>query len=345
MRAALVVLSIAAVGGLAGCGASGIPSAPIALGVPYGYRTTHVWRADLSGQKAQDVIVASEGPPVTFQRFHSMDLRVLSWDPLAHQWSVAFDAQEVIAQTGVEDPGNSNDSPGLGYEGPSTTPLLDPKADVALGRVRFVHFLPGSRLQLAFAASMNYGGSGVPGVLAIVDFKGGLANVVYDWNGEGLLGWNVANLALHAHAMYWTPTDAHCCAVGRYTWAEAEGGYGAEETSDSRPWLGAIVQEVGKNALMGTLRVTGLADKAPAAGRLHVGDLILDVLNAPKRPKGFQAVTFSIFDKVILLHPGDTVRLRIERDGRFIVVPVKLGSMRDSFGTFLPKTNYTYAAL
>jgi hypothetical protein len=313
--------------------------------VPYGYRTTQVWHADLSGQSLLDVVVASVGPPVTFQGFHSRDIRVLVWDPLAHQWSVAFDAQKVFPHDDFGDPGSSNSSPGLAYEGPSTTPLLDPKADVTLGNVRFVHFLSGSRDQLAFDASNDYGGSGVPGNLAVVDFKGGIANLVYAWSGEELLGWSVRNRVLHARAEYWTPTDAHCCAIAQYRFAVAEAKYGAEETSDSRPWLGAIVHQLNDaDGLMGHLRVTGFTDKAPAAGRLRSGDVILGIANAPRPPKGFPAATFSIFDKLILMHPGDVARLLIERQGTRMTVPVTLGSMRESFGTFLPKTDYTYAA-
>ena len=150
---------------------------------------------------------------------------------------------------------------------------------------------------------------------------------------------------LRARAQYWTPTDAHCCAIAQYRFAVADGKYGADETSDSRPWLGAIVHQLNDaDGLMGHLRVTGLTDKAPAAGRLRSGDVILGIANAPRPPKGFPAVTFSIFDKLILMHPGDVARLIIERKGARMTVPVTLGSMRESFGTFLPKTDYTYAA-
>lgn len=323
-----------------------MPSAPIGLGVPYGYRTTHVWSGDLSGQKVQDVVVASAGPPVTAFGFHSADIRVLLWDPLAHEWSVAFDAQKVYPQLAFEDPGTSNDSPGLGYEGPSTAPILDPKADIGLGNVRLVHLLSGRRDQLAFDASMNYGGSGVPDVLAVVDFKGGLANLAYAWTGEGLMGWSVHNGVLRARAEYWTPTDAHCCPTGRYRFSVANGKYGVGETSDSRPWLGAIVHALNQaEGLAGALRVTGFTDKAPAAGHLRVGDVIVNVLGAPKPPENSGVQTESIFDKLILMRPGEAARLVVERGGRRIVVPVKLGSMRDSFGTELPKTDYTYGAL
>lgn len=335
---------------LAGCGGghASVPSAPIGLGVPYGYRTTQVWRGDLSGQSVQDVVVASEGPPVTSQGFHSRDLRVLVWDPLAHRWTVSFDAQKAFPANDVGDPGGSNSSPGLpGFGAPATAPLLDPKADVTFGSVRLVQLVPGKREQLAFSASMSYGGSGVPGDLAVVDFAGGIANVMYTWTGEGLRSWSVANHVLSARAEYWTPTDAHCCPITsyRFTVGRQKDGY-VGETSDNRAWIGVVVRQVDRTAgLLGNLRVTGLADNSPAAGRLHVGDVLVNVLDAPKRPKGFPASDYSIFDKVILLHPGDVARLVVERDSRRIVVPVKLGSMHASFGTFLPKTDYTYAAL
>jgi hypothetical protein len=345
MRAVLPLLVLATVLGLAGCGGASVPKAPIGLGVPYGYRATHVWRANLSGQSVPDVVVASAGPPVTSFGFHSADIRVLVWDPLAHQWSVAFDAQRVRpSEFTLNDPGGSNWSPGLGFVGPVTMPLIDPKANVSLGPVRFVRLLAGT--QLAFEASMDYGGSGVPQVLAVVDFKDGLANVVYSWNGEGLEGWHVAKHALHARAEYWTPTDAHCCALGRYAFVVAERKYGVEEIRDSRPWLGVVVRELNDaDGLAGTLRVVGFTDTAPAKGRLRTGDLIVNVLDAPKLPKDRGVALDSIFDKIILLHPGATVRLLVERDGKRIVVPVTLGSMRDSLGTFLPKTDNTYAAL
>jgi hypothetical protein len=339
------ILSAFVVLAASGCGGSNIPSAPVGLGVPDGYRATHVWDANLTGQAAADVIVASAGPPVTPLGFHSADIRVLTWDPLAHQWSVSFDAQKVQPNVPFSDPSTSNSPPGLYLQNPSPTPLLDPKADVTLGPVRAVQLL-GDDDQLAFSAAMNYGGSGVPAVLAVVDFEHGLANVAYAWNGEGLRSWRVADRVLDARAEYWTPTDAHCCAVTSYAFSMAERKGYLEQTRDSRPWLGAIVQQADTTAgLAGSLRVTGFADKAPASGKLHAGDVILDVADAPKPPKGFPPDTFSIFDKIALMHPGQVAQLEVERGGARLTVPVRLGSMRSSGGTFLPKTDYTYAAL
>lgn len=342
-----LVFALVGVAALAGCGGSSIPRTPIGLGVPYGYRTTHVWRANLTGQSVPDVVVASEGPPVTFQGFHSRDIRVLAWDPLARQWTVAFDAQKTFAPPPGGDPGSSNTGPGF-VPRPTTTPLLDPKADVTLGAVRFVQLLPGPSQQLAFYASMNYGGSGVPGVLAVVDFAGGVANIVYSWNGEGLQRWNVENRVLSAQAEYWTPADAHCCPLTSYRFTIAKRKGYLEETNDTRSWLGVNVKVTKPDDWpTSPLRVTEIAERSPAAGRLRVGDVLLDVLGAPKPPKAFAGSpqVKSIFDKLILLRPGETAKLLVERDGKQIIVPVRLGSQKDAFGQFLDEKDYTAAAL
>ncbi len=357
VRAVVVACAVGLVA--AGCGgvrtvtvtvssttASSVPAAPIALGVPAGYRAKQVWHAHLSGQSVPEVVVASVGPPVSSLSFHSADVRVLEWDSLAHHWSVAFDAQKVVPRESFGDPGSSNNAPGSTFT-PLATPLLDPKANVTLGPVRFVTLLAGKRQQLAFNASANYGGSGVPGVLAVVDFKGGLADVVYTWTGEGLLGWHVANRVLTATAEYWTPSDAHCCPVGSYKFTiAAKKGYFAE-ASDTRPWLGLTVHPVAPGwPPSGALQVIGLADKAPAEGRLRVGDVLVDVLNAPAPSKSFQGATDeSIFDKLVLFHAGDTATLVVDRGGRRFIVPVRLGSMRDSFDQFLPANDTRAAAL
>lgn len=90
----------------------------------------------------------------------------------------------------------------------------------------------------------------------------------------------------------------------------------------------------------------GLADKAPAEGRVRVGDVLVDVLNAPAPSKSFQGATDeSIFDKLVLFHAGDTARLVVDRGGRRVIVPVRLGSMRDSFDQFLPANDTRAAAL
>lgn len=354
---ALAVAALVAVA--AGCGstrtvtvtapaaASKAPPAPLALGLPAGYRAKQVLHANLSGGPVPDVVVTSVGPPVTGLDFHSADLRVLEWDPLVHRWAVAFDAQKVVPPPVSSNPGNSNTGPGYypsSSGGPPTTPLLDPKANVTLGPVRFGQLLPGKRRQLVFSASANYGGSGVPAVLAVVDFKDGIANVKYTWSGEGLWNWHLSDGVLHARASYWTPADPHCCAIRTYDFAvKAKQGY-LTEIQDQRPWLGITVREL-SGADKTRLEVLSLADKAPAKGHLEVGDVLVKVLNAPAHRKDIGALASPIFDELSLFDAGQTAKLLVRRHGGDVVVSVPLGSLKDSYGEPLPRNDLAVQAL
>ena len=358
----MAALALAAAAALAGCGGAStvtvtvtaspkLPPAPIGRGVPSNYRATQVWHVDLSGDSVPEVVVASVGPPVTSFNFHSADLRVLEWDALAHRWSVAFDAQKVVPRESYGEPGVSNSGPGVyagGFAaGQQTPPLLDPKADVTLGSVRFGALLPGQRKQLLFSAFSNYGGSGVPGVLAVIDFKGGVANLIYSWSGEGLDAWKVVDGRLQARAAYWTPADPHCCALRDYRFTIAPVRGYLTETSDERPWLGVTVRELSGQAMdPGPLQVLSFADQAPARGALRVGDVLLDVLNAPPPPPHADSSAAStIFGKLNLLNAGQTAKLLVERGGARITVAVKLGSMKDCYAVPLPDNDYTVEAL
>jgi hypothetical protein len=354
------VAVVGVVAAAAGCGGarsttvtepagSAVPAAPLALGLPADYRARQVVHANLSGGPVPDVVVTSVGPPVTQLGFHSADLRVLEWDPLVHRWDIAFDAQEVEPQPTLGNPADSNSGPGY-YPDSSgdgqTTPLLDPKADVTLGPVRTGRLLPGKREQLVFSASESYGGSGVPGVLAVVDFKGGLANLVYTWSGEGLRHWQIAKDVLHAQAAYWTPADPHCCAIRNYDFAaEAEQGY-LTEVADQRPWLGITVRQLGG---LGDgdarLEVRSIDDNAPAKGHLRVGDVLEKVLDPPAHRKDIGSLASPIFDELALFDAGQTAKLLVRRAGSDVVVAVPLGSLKDSYGEPLPSNDYAVQAL
>ena len=329
--------------------ASKAPPAPLALGLPTDYRAKQVMHADLSGGPVPDVVVTSVGPAVTRLGFHSADLRVLEWDPLVHRWGVAFDAQKVMPPPVSSNPANSNSGPGYYPDTSDTqppTPLLDPKADVTLGPVRAGRLLPGKRQQLVFSASANYGGSGVPAVLAVVDFKNGIADVAYTWGGEGLWQWRLADGVLHAQASYWTPADPHCCAIRKYDFAvKAKHGY-LTEIQDQRPWLGITVRQLGgdgaKNA---PLKVVSIDDNAPAKGHLRVGDVLVKVLNPPAHRKDIGALASPLFDELSLFDAGQTAKLRVRRAGSEIAVSVPLGSLKDSYGTSLPSNDLAVQAL
>jgi hypothetical protein len=297
-----------------------------------------------------DVVVASIGPPVTAFGFHSRDLRVLEWDPLAHRWGVGFDAQKVIPPDRYGSPSSSNSGPGYYIDATvaqDQTPLLDPKADVRLGPVRFGQLLPGRRRQLMFSASLFYGGSGLPAVLAVVDFKGGVANLVYAWTGQGLDRWTIADGRLRARASYWTPADAHCCPLREYSFVVSQRKGSLVETGDDRAWLGVIVHEVdGSAGPTGPLQITELSDPSPASGHLRVGDILLNVLNAPApRKSSDPTAASSIFDKLSMLHAGQMAKFLISRGGVRVVVSVPLGSLKDAFGEPLTANDYSAEAL
>jgi hypothetical protein len=327
-----------------------VPPAPVARGVPDGYRAKQVWHTNLAGSEVPEVVVSSVGPPVGSLGFHSADLRVLEWDALPHRWSVAFDAQKVKPPNTYGEPGRSNSGPGYypdALAAQEQKPLLDPNADVRLGPVRFGTLLDGSRLQLVFSAAFSYGGSGVPTVLAVVDFKGDLANLAYVWSGEGLGNWKIANRSLRARANYWTPADSHCCPLRTYGFTVASRNGYLAETRDDRPWLGLTVRELnGPGGLAGPLQVTELAGGSPARGHLRAGDVLLDVLNGPSPPKQADpTASSSFFNKLNRLDAGDVAKLSVQRGGSRIEVSVPLGSMKDAYGQPLPTNDYTIEAL
>jgi hypothetical protein len=328
-----------------------VPPPPLARVVRSNYRTLRVYRASLSGGRVPEVVVTSAGPPVGSLSFHSADVQVLYWDSLASRWTVVFDAQKVMPPVTLGGPQASNTGPGYFAGNTSTdppTPILDPKADVQLGPVRFASILPGNRKQLLFSATTSYGGSGVPVTLAVVDVKDGVANVSYLWDGEGL-HWQLSGSTIRGKSPYWTRADAHCCPSRDYQFAlAARGGY-ITETADQRPFLGVLVRQTGGDgAVSSTLQVTQIADNSPAAGRLLVGDLIVDVANArPSRDTGDPAATDSLYNKLTSLDAGETAQLVVERGGARFTVPVKLGSLRDSNATSLiiPPNDYSLDAL
>jgi hypothetical protein len=317
-----------------------IPPPPLARVVPPRYRAVRVWRANLTDGVLPDLVITSVSQPRSADGHHAADLQVLSWDRLARRWTVIFDAARARAPVPYGFTLSSNTGPSLRALPPlDNRPVLH-DADTTIGPVRFTALLRTSRKQLVFSATFVAGGSGFAGTLVIVDFKGGIANVLYSWYGEGGLTWSVARSKVDARANYWTPGDAHCCPIRTYRFALAYTGGSVTEVSDERPWLGVIVREPGTYGdPSGRLRVIELADASPAAHVLRVGDIILDVLNVHR--KG----VVSIFDKLSLLNAGDSARLLVERDGTKLPVTVTLGSLRSALGQLVPEKDYSVEAL
>ena len=292
--------------------------------------------------------MTSIGPPTGNMNFHAADLQILSWDPLARRWAAIFDAEKVEPPDTLSGRQTSNAGPGF-YAAPSEGqdhPLLDPKADVHIDRVSFAPLLGRARKQLVFSARFTYGGSGVPSTLAVVDVEQGVANLVYAWTGEGLR-WRIAADEIKARSNYWTPADAHCCPGRSYTFTLAARNGTIEEIADERPFLGVLVRPAGEDTA--SLRVVDVDGHGPAAGRLQAGDVITGAENAPppavRDPADIPAN--SVYDQVARFDAGQTARLVVERGGSRIVVPVRLGSLRDPEATALlvPTDDYDVDAL
>jgi hypothetical protein len=306
-----------------------------------------MWRANLTRAEVPDVIVSTVGPSTGDLGFHPANVEVIAWDSLARRWSVVFNAQKVVAPAAFSETRTSNAGPAhyAGYAGESV-PLLDPKADVTVDRVVFAPMLAGVRRQLIFSATSSYGGSGLPGTLAIVDFRGGQANVLYTWSADHGIRWRFEDGVIHGRADYWTPADAHCCPLREYSFTIGRDGNSIDELSDQRPYLGVLVRQTeGAAGVSGPLEVIEVAEGSPAEGSLDIGDVIVDVQNGRPPHTADAAASDSVYDKLSSLDSGDEAQLVVERDGRASVVRVKLGSLRDAGSLYIPNDTFDVGGL
>jgi hypothetical protein len=325
-----------------------VPAPPIAKVLPPNYRATKIWQANLTNGSVPETVVSAVGPPTGELNFHPATLQVLSWDDLAKRWIVLFDGQKVIAPDSYGSPQSSNSGPGyfLGIT-VDRKPILDPKANVTVDEVKFAPILSEDRDQLIFSATLSYGGSGLPSTLAVVDFDQGQAHIIYTWYGEGLeRDWNVRENQIVARSSYWTRADSHCCPSRSYTFTVGNRKGYVTELEDQRPYLGVLVRETGAGAVAGApLRVIDIADNSPASSALRVGDVLLDVTNAPPVESPDDVPANSIFNKVSAFDAGETARLLVRRDGADLTLPVRLGSLRDAEGLPISADDYAVDAL
>jgi hypothetical protein len=322
-------------------GRQSVPTPALTRVVPAGYRIVHVYRANLSGSGVPDIIVTSTRQPPQAGVQHA-DLQVISWEPRAHRWAVIFDAQKTLWPASSEGPQGGNSSAGYPY-GLSSAKLrgaiLDPKAPVeqSVDQVRFPRLLGTRRQQLVFSAT-DVGAGGMQGILAVVSVEAHSAKLIYAWDGEGGLGaWRIVKNIIYASADYFTPIDSLCCPVRTYRFAIGERDGAIKELSDDRPFLGVIVRGIATD-----LVVIRVVPGTPAAGRLHVGDILVDVENAPAPSSGAPPPSnTSIFDQLSRLRAGAQARLLIDRNRVRIAVTVRLGSLDSPAAASLrtPTTN------
>jgi hypothetical protein len=161
-----------------------IPAPPLARVVAPRYRTTGIWHANLTGGRVPDVVVTSVGPATGSLGFHHADLQVLSWDSIAARWTLAFDAASAKAPVAERSTLSSNVSPGIRTLPSTTNGLIVDNADTSIGPVRSLpSWAPPASNSSSRLRSLRP--AEVVGTLVVVDFKGGVANVLYTWYGEG----------------------------------------------------------------------------------------------------------------------------------------------------------------
>jgi S1-C subfamily serine protease len=90
--------------------------------------------------------------------------------------------------------------------------------------------------------------------------------------------------------------------------------------------------------------VVSVVPGSPAAGLLRAGDILVGVSGSSARSHGLGP---AIFDQLARYKPGQAARLDIYRNGRPLVVGIKLGSLADqkamNAGVSLPAPNGTVA--
>jgi hypothetical protein len=344
VRLRLAILGVL-VPALAGCGSrddnkpsgADIPPPPIEKLLPPHYQVDEVMKANLTDRPVPETVITSVGPPAGDIGLQPATIQVLSWDDSDKRWAVLFDAQKTVAPDTYASTRTSNRGPGaLSGIDPDPEPVLDPEAAVSFDLVGSAQILKGDRDQLVFSADSSYGGSGVPATLVVVDFKDARAKVVYAWRGEHLRAATEGN-RIRATSSYWTRADAHCCPSRDYRFVVGPSGSSVTELEDERPYLGVLVREHGEGLGDGPLEVLEVADSSPASGKLRAGDVLLDVANVPKPPKGYVYGDKALFNKISAFDAGEEARLVIRRNGAELTVPVELGSLKDAKTMFIPE--------
>jgi len=315
----------------AGCGArmpandtTPVPPPPIAQLLPTAYQATKVFDADLTGGTVPDKVVTAIGPERGELKLRPATVEVITWNPDQKRWTAIFDAQKTMAPDTYGDPRTSNSGPGADPDlQQDEIPLLDPEAAVELETVDTAPMLSTRRDQLVLSAWTNFGGSGVPEVLAVLDFEHAKPRVLYAWRGEHLEV-ELDGARILATSSYWERGDSHCCPARDYHFTVGRSGDRIVELEDQRPYLGVLVETTDPN-FIGPYRVLEVTQGSPAEGRLQVGDLLKGVENA--RSKGDRT---ALYRQLGSFDAGETARIVVERNGTTITVPVELGSLKDA---------------
>lgn len=201
----------------------------------------------------------------------------------------------------------------------TSEPLLerDAGSTISIDRLRFVPLLGNGHPQLVFSAS-TYAGNHTE-ILVVLDVSDARSKVVHLFASMDGIAWRVRARDLVVQANLYTVSDSVCCPSRQYRFTLGARKGAVTETSDDRPFVGVVVGGPYGN------RILGIIPRAPAVGRLRLGDSIVGLVDPPPAPYADMPATF--FTQIAELRPGDETRIVVRRNGRRMVVPIVLGSL------------------
>jgi hypothetical protein len=292
------------------------PAPDLAHLVPANYRVLKVLHSKLSGRPQPEVVAASVGPLNRYAQ-HPVDLQVFSWDAIAHRWNVIFDAQQTR------------------HNG---APLIEPNAAMRIRQIAFARLYPAPRRQLVFSLSA-YRGVAVRTQVVVVDFWSGDAKVAYRWaDASSSIAFRIVSSettqALTITAPYHSVVDPASQPVRNYQFTVgSENGF-LQVVRDDRPWLGLFVtgNDASASSSLGTprahLRVLGTITRSPASAVFKYGDVIVG-LTTPRAVRDTNLLGPALIDKIAAQHAGERISFAVLRDGHYLRLTLRLGSLID----------------
>jgi hypothetical protein len=305
------------------------PTAPppnVAAFLPPDYRVVNATQVNLDGSATPQLAVTAVGT-ASGTGFAPSTVIVLAWDPIARRWTAVFDASKLDSyQTGLQSGEN-----GPGLIGGTGTPAVAVVHDHRDHTNDLVYWLQAAA------------GNGTELIVGVVHYTNQFARVVWNFNadeahsplsGQATIG--VIGSAPHQQVkvtLPWqTAVDSRSSAARLYSFVVApDAQLGVDQygvVSDDRPLVGVGLVAV-PNSDQG--QVVYIAPQATALGILQVGDLVNGIDG--EAPPALGLLGPAVIDQVAQHHPGDTIALDVVRQGRQLVVRIRLGEWNLPLGT------------
>jgi hypothetical protein len=318
------------------------PDADAKSFVHKGFSVTKVWHEPLSGSTVPETIFTSTGPlqpkPGAHTPGQTEDVQVLSWDRLAHQWDLIFDAFYDRAAS-MSGGGNGRAGYPPNYQGTASTlfTLHNRTTNVQVG---FVRLLAGDGEQLVISGTTPDLTAAMPdGNLAILSFGSGLPSWEYVWQGWAPLSWHTTNHSVVLQATHWNNTDATCCAARVYSTTIGRGpstdyDWPIEDLSSTLGWFGfyAAPRSRSQDA---PLVVDYTLDQVRVDKQLRHNDVILAVENAPSTLDTANTANGNrLADALNGFAPGQVAVLKVLRGNRTLIVRVRAQTADNAQGDY-----------